>query len=198
MSNEIGPNEFNVNQHTDPNWNREPGIVIVPGSNYANEVAKFEQFHSQYTAGTQPGRPYTYRPFPKMVYRAERYNGAPACMAAAPDPLAFRDPREFDRAEAMAAKFNENCQRIVKDDREYQKAMEEGYRESLAEAIERLVAKDANTSLDTAHRNYEDRNMSEMAKREIAAIEAESGGDPVPEIPESPRRGPGRPRKSVA
>lgn len=68
---------FNIETH--PDYNREPGVLIVPGSNFVKEVSKFEQFHTRYTAGTNgPGNPYVYRPFPKMVYRAQRWNGTMA------------------------------------------------------------------------------------------------------------------------
>jgi hypothetical protein len=179
---------------TDPRWNREPGIVIVPGSAYANEMAKFEGRETKWTIGTVPGNPYTYKPFPKMVYRAERWNGAPACMAAPPDMIEFKDPREFDRFEQLAQRFNERCQLIVNDEREFQKAMEAGYRESPGEAVAFLISRDQKISQAEAHRNYEDRNMSDAAKAEIKAAKEAIGNDPLPEVVEQPRRG--RPRKN--
>jgi len=87
-------------------WNREPGIVVVPGSNYAREMAKWEQFPSKYG---QPGNPYVYRPFPKMVYRAELWQGKPVCMAAVADPSSFPNINEFNRMEDLARKFTEGC-----------------------------------------------------------------------------------------
>ena len=69
-----------INEQTDPRYNREPGIVLIPGSNYVNEVAKFEQQPTKYTVGTVPGNPYVFRPFPKMLFRAELYNGKAICM----------------------------------------------------------------------------------------------------------------------
>lgn len=184
-----------TNQETDPELNREPGIVIVEGSNLQKEMRKWEQFPSKWTGSAGPGNPYTYRPFPKMLYRAEHWQGAIRCMAAPPDPGEFKDPREFERAEAAAAKFTEKCQKVVNDDREYQMAMESGWRESAKEATEHLEQRDRDYATLAAQRNYEDRNMSEPAKREIAkAVEAAEGH--VAEIPEKKRRG--RPRKNPA
>ena len=177
------------NQHSDPQYNREAGIVVVPGSNYAKEMTKFEQFPSKYTAGSQPGNPYRYRPFPKMLYRAQHWNGARACMAAPPDPVDFRDPRDFERAEEAARKFTEKCQRIVQDESEYQKAFEDSWRESPKEAIEALEARDRGIANATAERNWQDRNMGEQAKLEAAEAVAAVGGEHLPEIVEKSRRG---------
>src|SRR5262245_54529633 len=90
------------NQDTDPLYNREPGIALVPGSNFVKEVAKFEQFHSPFTIGAQPGNPYTYRPYPKMLYKADKFNGKIVCMGAHPNPMEFMNPAEFERAWALA------------------------------------------------------------------------------------------------
>lgn len=184
-------NEKVFNQETEPTWNREPGIAVVPGSNYQQEMARFEQFpHDKWAFGS-PGNPYTYRAFPKMLYRAERYEGNIACMAAEPDAYLFRDPRDYERAQIAARKFTERCQLVVNDEREMQKAMENGWRESPGEAVDALKAREAARSEAAAVRNYEDRNMSEGAKREIR--EALEGADEhVAEIPEKRR---GRPRK---
>jgi hypothetical protein len=182
-------------QETHPDYNREPGLVPVPGSNFSKEMAKFEQFHSKWTMGSSPGNPYTYRPYPKMLYRAQHWNGKVCCMAAPPDPAEFRDPQEFNRAEEAARKFTERCQRIVRDATEHARAAEDGWRESPQEAVEYLLSRDRERSTATAERNWQDRNMSEQAKREIAAEIEAVGGEHLPEIPEAPRRR-GRPRKN--
>ena len=180
----------------DKNYNREPGIVIVPGSNYANEMMKFEQFPSKY--GDNPGNPYKYKPFPKMLYRAQLWNGAARCMAVPPDPSEFADPREYERTIDKARKFTEECQFIVKNEAEYQRARENGWCEGPLEAVEHLRAREAGKSTAAAERIYADRNMSEPAKREVATAVAEAG-EHVAEIAVKPvRRRPGRPRKNPA
>ena len=180
------------NQERDPGWNTEPGIVRTPESNYSREIAKFEQFPTAWTGQKGPGNPYVKREYPKMLYRAERYEGRIACMAAPPDHTSFADPRAYERADEAARKFTEKCQRTVYSPEERQRAMENNWREGPTEAVEALKAKEGAVSTDTAHRNYEDRNMGEPAKREIAAAVAEVGGEHVPEIP----RKRGRPRKN--
>jgi hypothetical protein len=151
---------------TAPDYNREPGIVVVPGSNYAKEMAKHEQFPSKY--GETPGNPYVYRPFPKMVYKAELWQGKPVCMAAV-DANAYINPSEQLRAEEAARAFSERCQRTVNDQMEYQRAMEAGFRESPTEAVEYLEAKQRAIADAAAERNYADRNMGDKARAEAAA-----------------------------
>lgn len=184
-------------QERSRDWNREPGITIVPGSNYAREMEKFEQFASKY--GQSPGNPYKYRPYPKMLYRAQVWQGRIACMASASDPLAFPNPADYQRADEQARRFTEECQRVVKDEREYQAALENGYRETPAEAVEYLEARQRAQGQAAAERNYADRNMSEAAKAEAAEAVQEAfseRGEHLAAVPEKKRRG--RPPKNSA
>jgi hypothetical protein len=183
-------------QETNKDWNREPGILIVPGSNYAKEMQKFEQFPSKY--GPNPGNPYVYRPFPKMVYRAQIWQGKPLCMATPPDPMAFPNPADMQRVEEAARRFNENCQRIVMDEHELQVALEGGYREDPNEAVKYLEARQRAEANAAAERNYEDRLMSERARAEAKAEVRrafEEEGRHAGEVPEKPRARRGRPPK---
>lgn len=183
-------------EENNPLWNREPGIVVVPGSNYAKAMEKFEQFPSKY--GSSPGNPYVYRPYPKMMYRAELWQGKPCCMAAPPDSAAFAQPGEFQRAEQAARKFTDRCQIIVKDESERQRALENGYREHPDEAVAYLRQRQLDEGTAAAERHYQDRGMSEAAQAEAAAAEREhfdQEGAHLPAIPEKRRRG--RPRKIV-
>ncbi len=182
------------NQEADIIYNREPGIAIIPGSNYAREMMKYEQFPSAY--GPNPGNPYTYRPYPKMVYKAEHYKGKVCCMAAPPDPHDFADPREYERADEGARRFTEKCQKIVGNEVERSQAFEQGYREHPDDAVAYLLGRDKSKSTAAAHRAYEDRGMSEPAKREIAAAQDAADGQHVAEVPEQPRKRMGRPKGS--
>lgn len=186
------------NEESNPMFNsRESGLVIVPGSNYANEMEKFEQFPSRY--GGSPGNPYQYRPFPKMLYRAEFWKGKAVCMAAPPDPLEYPNPSEFQRVEEAARRFSESCQLIVKGEVEYQRAMENGYRESPDEAVSYLLSRRAAQGQAAAERAYADRGMSEAAQAEAKAASVEhfdNEGEHLAAVPEKRRRG--RPRKVVA
>lgn len=184
----IDVTEYQKNQETSELFNREPGIAVIPGSPYAKYMSQFE---SSPVGGFAAGNPYKYRPFPKMLYHAERVNGAPVCMGAPPDPYnpAYStNPALFERDVLAAQRFTEKCQRIVNDEREFQKAMEGGWRESPEDAVAFLIQRDKNTSKLDAHREYEDRNLSDSAKAEIMAEREARGGDPIAEMPEK-RRG---------
>jgi hypothetical protein len=135
------------------------------------------------------------REFPKMLYRAEHYHGKALCMAAPPDPIEFPTGREFEHADEAARKFSEKCQREVNDEREMSRAMEDGWRESPKEAVKYLRGRERDRSTAEAHRNYEDRNMSDLAKREIAEEREARGGEHIVSMPEKRRRR-GRPKGS--
>jgi hypothetical protein len=173
---------FAINQEKDPRYNQEPGLILEPGSAIVRETARFEQFPSRFTGGGQPGNPYVYREYPKMLYRAQHHDGKAVCMAAPPDSSLFKDGREFQLAEERARRFTESCQLIVGNPEERQRAMENGWRESPAEAVAYLAGRDRAESNATAHRLYEDRNLSEAAQREVDAVMEASGGEHQPEI----------------
>ena len=184
-----------VNVETDSAYNRDPGIVLIPGSNYIKEVARFEMFHTKYTAGTNgPGNPYVYRAFPKMVYRAQHWNGKAACGATVADAMEYRNPGEHEQAVERARRFTDACQLIVANETELHIAQENGWREDPKTAVEYLLSRDRARGQAAAERNHEDRNMGDVAKREAAAAVAEAG-EHLPEVPV--KRRPGRPRKTA-
>jgi hypothetical protein len=184
------------NDLKNPDYNMEPGVTIVEGSKYQQYMRQFEQHHSPLAGRQGPGNPYVYRPFPKMLYRAELFQGKVACRGIVPSPWEFRDPAHLRSAQEQADEFTKRCQRIVGNETEMQAAMESGWRESEAEAVEYLEARQRSRGDAAARLNYEDRNLPEPAQRERAAelAEAHSRGEHLVEVPEKRR---GRPRKIV-
>lgn len=178
-------------------------VLFNPNSEFAKEMAKWEQFPSQWTAGgLQPGNPPRgVRPYPRMLYCAHRNpSGQWAVSMDPPSRFGFRDENEWDRACQDAQRFTESCQKIVPNEEEHRKAREsgEGWRDHPKEAMEFREALEKAIGDAAAERNWRDRNMGEKAKAESAAAEAEHFGH-LPEIPEQPvvkRRG--RPRKNPA
>lgn len=170
------------NQDRDPEYNREAGIAVIEGSNAQREMAKWEQFRSRWTGSGEPGNPYVYRPFPKMLYQAHRHKGALAVMAAPPDPSWFKDPQEYARAEAEGEAFNRKCQMTVNDENQYQRAMESGWRETPQEAMDFVKARESRIGDETAERLYRDRNMGEAARAEAQLVTDEAGGEHQPVI----------------
>jgi hypothetical protein len=119
-------------------------------------------------------KPWKYVPFPRMLYHAvKRKDGVVVCI----------DP---------AIPEAQSCV-IVHSEAEQSRAMEAGWRESQKEAMDWFEAKEQSIAKAAAHRNYEDRNMSEKAKAEISEAEAAAGADHLPEVKEK-KRGRGRPK----
>jgi len=162
------------------------------------EEAKWEQFERDVPRGLKPGNPYTHRPYPWMLYKAAQMpNGKWAIAMERPLFFGFRDANEWQRACEMADKFTFDCQRTVQTAEEHARAREEGWRDTPGEAMEFRAALDKAIGDGAAVRNYEDRNMSEKAKAERDAAEAEHFGH-LGEIPEKPIRRRGRPPKKQA
>ena len=176
-------------------------ILIDTDSEEAKERRKWEQHPSPYGP---PGNPYRFRAFPAMLYRARQIPpGMPGAGKWAtglerPSRHWFPSPEAWDRACQEIDSFARSTQITVNDEAEYKRARAEGWCDSAPEAEQAALAAQQELSTLAAHRAYEDRNMSEGAKAEAAAAEAEHFGH-RPAIPEQPsRRGPGRPRKTPA
>jgi hypothetical protein len=114
-------------------------------------------------------KPYRFEQFPQMLYMGRER----------PDGVIELDART----------------KIVSNANELQAALEGGWRERPDEAIELVKAKLRRQSDAAAHRAYEDRNMSDAAKAEIAAAEAATP-EQLAEVPVKKRRG--RPPKNAA
>jgi len=174
-------------------------ILRSPESEETKEMAKWEQ----YPGGEwcphplQPGNPYRYRPYPKMLYKAQQnpQSGKWVCSQDTPANFGFRTAEEWDRACQAAAAFTTSCQCIVNDETEHKRRREsgEGWCESPQEALEWRQKLQDQIAEAAAVRNWEDRNMTDKAKDESAAAEADHFGH-LPEIPEKPKRR-GRPPK---
>lgn len=186
---------------------RRQQVRINVNGEEAKELAKWEQFPTYYAglgAPNKVGNPYVYRPYPKMLYKAFE-NPARGmklmCIEPPPHPSEFRtalDPSEAYRYACEAAEqFSKKCMMIVQDEREYQRARESGWCESPQDAVEWAQNRYRKLGDAAAERNWQDRNMSENAKAEVAKAEAENGPvhlDAIPEAPIKKRRG--RPPKA--
>lgn len=145
-------------------------------SNYAKELARWD---APRRAGGM--RPDSFEAFPAMVYKARR---------AGVGPYVVVDPR--DEQWTMA-----NCL-TVQSPEMLDRALKQGWRQSPQEAIEYAVAEDKRIADEAAARAYSDRNLSEKARAEAEAYEAQSF-EHVPEIPSAPlRKKPGPKPKSDA
>jgi hypothetical protein len=151
-------------------------VLENPNSEYNKELAKWNA-----------PRPKTL--FPQMLYKAQRTPGSGkwATSMEAPSRFGFPDDVSWDRACQEAVRFAETCQRIVQDETERSRAMEDGWRPSPSLAVEAMQEKDKVIGDEAAQRAYRDRNMSEKAQAEVEQFEASSFGH-QPEIPEKKKR----------
>lgn len=147
-------------------------IIITPESQMGIELAKWN-------VKREP----TF--FPQMLYQAQKRPDGVLSVGEVSDAVFGGNP-------GSAEMFTTRCQRVVNSETERSLWIERGWRPTPQAALELIKAKDQREADAAAHRAYEDRNMSEAAQAEVAAVEAETAGH-VAEVPE--KRRPGRPRK---
>jgi len=150
------------------------GIVVNPHSSYGKELRKWEQHRTDLVPhGTTPGNPYVYRPYPKMLYKAQRLpNGQMRCLAALPDPYQYEHPGEYQHAVLWMESFNKSCTRIVDDEAQERAATRDGWRDSPATAmhLEEQVQRDIGNA--AAEARAVAKTMSTRAQVELAKAEA--------------------------
>lgn len=132
-------------------------------------------------------RPYTFKPFPKMLYKAHQLPSGKWATSATFDS-------QTGGVVGSAEKFSTRCTLVVNDQAEYQRAMENGWRETPGDAMEYCRKHQDAIGDATAERHYADSKMSEKAQAEAKAADAEVF-EHLPEIPE--KRRVGRPRKEA-
>lgn len=152
------------------------GLVINPHTPLGKELRKWEQHHSELTPrGTQPGNPYVYRPYPRMLYKARtQRNGQPACLSAAPDPYAFDRADLYEREVLAVDSFNRSCQRIVTDEGQERIAKGQGWCEDPNAALAQFEREQQAIGNAAAEAAFSARRMGEVAQREFAAAGAET------------------------
>jgi hypothetical protein len=132
-----------------------------------------------------------------MVYKAYKgTDGVIRCMESEPSQFGYADMSMYQRAMDRVRAFNESCTKIVQNPEEMKRAHAEGWRETAKDAEAAQMAWEHDMQRAAAERAYEDRNMSEKARAEIATAEAQTL-DPLVEVPVK-RRSPGRPKKEAA
>lgn len=138
-------------------------VVHSPESNFSKEMAKWEAGYTQYG---EPGRPYTYQPFPTRMYKAYR---------------AKDGSRQFDAATAN----DEHEQRNL-ESRDFVVGGQQA-------ALDALDARELEIAQLAAEGAYQEQRMSEKARDEATAVRRASAVH-LGEIPEAKKRG--RPAKS--
>lgn len=136
------------------------GVVHTQESGYAKEMRRHEAHHSAF--GT-PGRPYVYREFPKMLYKATR---------------------DRERGPVIDQTV------IVNDDDEQRRQEAKGFATTQERAMDLLAREHREDGIAAAARNFEIAHgrISPAAAAEVRAAEAEHGARHLAEVKEKPRR----------
>lgn len=131
-------------------------MIIQPESELGKELAKWE-------------KPYVYRPFPKMVYRAQKVNGKAYCVMPAPSQFGWRDAAEYQQAILHAEAVTMQNQLTVQNEDELKRARDNGWRETPQAALDHLEAVEQDIAKAAAEANFGVRRMGEGAQREHKA-----------------------------
>lgn len=153
-------------------------MVISPDSELGKELARWDAPKSQ--GGMRCDG---YEPYPKMLYKADRYPGSGKVMVA--HPLA-------GTGDAVADAFSARCWLTVKSPEEHEAANRAGWCDTSSEALaafERAATAEADAAANAA---YHVRRMSEQAQQEFAdAQDAAEFHDPEVKAPKlKPKRKP--------
>lgn len=150
-----------------------PSVIINPHSALGKELRKWEQHKTDLVpTGTKPGNPYVYRPYPKMLYKAQKTRGGQwRCMEAQPHPYDYERQEVFERAMFTYEAFNQSCQKTVGDESEHQIAKGQGWAESPQAALELCEKQQMEIGNASAEVLAAARGMSEQARAELKAGE---------------------------
>lgn len=124
-----------------------------------------------------------YEPFPRMLYKPQ-----PHPMSGKYEVAIAEDIISLDKTRVIldSQAFNASCQMIVGNEEEFDRAKRNGWRETQTEAMEHHEGELSRLATEAAHRNHDDRNMSEPAKAEAQLVE-DSTASHVAEIKEKRR-----------
>lgn len=171
------------------------GVVINPESELGKELQRWEQFPVRLPDGsTAPaGNPYVYRPYPKMLYKAQIFRGGKAsCFAPAVSPFGWTDPNQYQQALLEADAFNAACQKTVPDAGAHGIAKGQGWCESPEEAMAHYTAEQDALGRAAAEAAYSAQRMGEKARAEFEAA-SDASDVHVTDVTPAKR---GRPAKS--
>lgn len=110
------------------------------------------------------GRPFVFRMYPKLLYKAREHNGKFVCGIPFDDSFALQ------------------CQRTVESELEEKQAKEEGWWDSPRDAIDHQIRILRDISNAAAERHYADSKMSAKAQAEAKAAD-DATEHQLPEVP---------------
>lgn len=160
------------------------GVVIQPESELGKELAKWN-------------KPWVYVRFPQMLYKAfKRENGKVQCMEPPPVMAHFVTMPEYQRAEALAEAFTRQCQHTVQNDAEYDRARQNGWRDSVPEALAVFEAFEQDIARAAAEAAFQAQRMTAQAREELQRAESATS-EHVVDLVSAPKRSPKKARAIV-
>lgn len=138
-------------------------VVILPESQLGIELAKWN-------------KPYVYKPYPKMVYRAQQRPDGRVSVGEGSDSQCGGQP-------GSAEAFTRTCQHIVSSEGEHREMSARGWSDTPQEALARHEELERMVADAAAHRAHDDRNMGARAKVEADEAEAATAVH-VAEVPQ--------------
>lgn len=152
------------------------GVVINPHTALGKELRKWEQHRTELVPrGTNPGNPYVFRPYPKMLYKAQRMpNGQFTCLSQAPDPYAYERMDQYQQAVLQVDSFNRSCTRTVASDSEESIAAGQGWAVGPIEAMAQHEKTQQAIGNAAAEAEFYAKRMTANAQAELNAAHATS------------------------
>ena len=175
------------------------GVLISPDSTTGKMLRRWDTpKHRLVDPDALPGdpfynvygeRPSGYEAYPKMLYRAIPHprSGKTESYQGPPDPFFYPTQPEYDRAVQETEQFNKRCTLVVQNESQHRRAHADGWRDSIADAFEQAEKEARAIGNLAAERNYTDQRMSERARAEMAAAEAETH-EHLPTLPAPKKR----------
>jgi hypothetical protein len=167
-------------------------VIVTPESELGKEMAKWEQHQTAIVGpGQQPGRPYVYQEYPRMVYRAvKRPDGKVVCMEGEPDPGGYAVSAEFERALAAVTARNRLCNRLVEDAAAWGVLQGQGWFKTPQEAVDGFEEEERARGNAAAETEYQAQRMSPQAQAELKQAH-EDTMEHVTDVVPTPKRGAG-------
>jgi hypothetical protein len=154
-------------------------MVITPDSALGRELWKWDHTIAEVHPADEDKpsheqlrgvRPTSFQEFPQMLYKAETHpiTKQMRCMDIEPSTLDFPDIQAYQRALNQITIFNQRCTKIVGNDEERRKALNDGWATSAKEAMAFVEKRDIAIADEAARRHFSDQRMSESARAEAA------------------------------
>ncbi len=183
------------------------GIVISPDSELGKELRRWDTPRNRpiEDANGDPMRDISgalimgmgavgYEEYPKMLYKAQIHNGKPFVSMAAPHPMHYTDPKEFERQSLWADGFTRSCQRTVRSEQEERAARNQGWCLTQGEALDLYDKEQQSFAQIAAEAAHTAQRMSEKARAEFKSAGDETH-EHVTDVVGASKKTRGRPRK---